>query len=475
MRPRTACKQVGFPHPPVLQNATPQLTSLGDGRVRDKLRKTVTPSREAAFLILLRVERESAYAVELLHSSLLERLSAADRNLAHSIVMGVLRWQSLLDSVFLPLITVPVQKLDLEVLIALRMGVYQLAFLDRIPVHAIVNDAVELVKKHKKRSAAGLVNALMRKLASGREHLITRGKGLAHDYAHPRWLVEKWVVQFGKEKTEAICRYNQQIPAVTLRLNAKAQENDLRAEGIQLAPGVLMKNARIVTAGDVTETRLFRSGRVAIQDEGSQLVAALVGEGKRILDCCAAPGGKTAAIATALPDAQIFATEIHPHRARVLRQMAPQANVQVLAADARQLPFGADFDRVLADVPCSGTGTLARNPEIKWRLKPEDISDLQQRQIAILSSALKHVATGGRLVYSTCSLEAEENEEVLKAALRENAEFEVLPMEQELAKLKNSGVLVWPDIENLVSGSFLRTIPGVHPCEGFFGAILEKK
>ena len=434
----------------------------------------MSPAREAAFAILLRVERESAYAVELLHSPLLERLSAADRNLAHSIVMGVLRWQSLLDAAFLLLVAVPVKKLDPEVLIALRMGIYQLAFLDRIPGHAIVNDAVELVKKHKKRSAAGLVNALMRKLASGREHLITRGKGLAHDYAHPRWLVEKWVVQFGQEKTRAICRYDQQIPSTTLRLSEEAQENNLRAEGIQLARGALMKNSRVVTAGDVTESKSFRSGRVAIQDEGSQLVAALVGEGKRILDCCAAPGGKTAALATALPDAQIYATEIHPHRARLLRQMTPHANVQVFTADARQLPFGADFDRVLADVPCSGTGTLARNPEIKWRLKPEDIPDLQQRQIAILTSALKHVAPGGRLVYSTCSLENEEDEEVVKAALREHPEFEVLSMQQELAKLKNSGLLVWPEIETLVSGSFLRTIPGVHPCDGFFGAILQR-
>src|SRR5215831_8901125 len=165
----------------------------------------MTPAREAAFLILLRVERESAYAAELLHSALLERLSAADRDLAHSIVMGVLRWQSLLDSAFLPLITVPVQKLDLEVLIALRMGAYQLAFLDRIPGHAIVNETVELVKKHKKRSAAGMVNAILRKLLSQRSGLRIAGKGLAHDYAHPPWLVEKWLAQFGQAKTEAIC------------------------------------------------------------------------------------------------------------------------------------------------------------------------------------------------------------------------------------------------------------------------------
>lgn len=435
----------------------------------------MTPAREAAFTILLRVEQELSYAVELLHSPLLDGLSAIDRNLTQEIVMGVLRWQSLLDSSFAGLVTKPLQKFDLEVLIALRMGAYQLAFLDRMPNHAIVNETVEVVKKHKKRSAAGLVNAVMRKLERHRQGLRSGGKGLAHDYAHPDWLVERWVTQFGHERSEAICRYDQQIPPTVLRLSDPSDEDALRAEGIQLITGALMRTARIVASGDVTESELLRSGRIAIQDEGSQLVAALVGKGKRILDCCAAPGGKTAAMASAVPEAEILAVEIHPHRANLLRRMAPQSNIQVLTADARQLPFGADFDRVLADVPCSGTGTLARNPEIKWRLKSEDIPDLQARQIAILTAALKHVATGGRLVYSTCSLEKEEDEQVVEAALKNNPEFEVVSVKQELLKLRNSGVLRWPDMDGLVAGDFLRTFPGSHPCDGFFAAVLQKK
>jgi 16S rRNA (cytosine967-C5)-methyltransferase len=203
-------------------------------------------------------------------------------------------------------------------------------------------------------------------------------------------------------------------------------------------------------------------------------VAALVGEGKRILDCCAAPGGKTSAMATRLPEAEIFAADLHPHRARVLRQLAPQSNVQVITADALHLPFGAEFDHVLADVPCSGTGTLARNPEIKWRLKLDDLTDLQQRQIAILLAAMQHVAPRGRVVYSTCSLETEENERVVEAALAQNSGFQLLPMQDELARLKSSGELVWGDPNQLISGKFLRTIPGVHPCDGFFAAILQK-
>jgi len=434
----------------------------------------MSPARKAAFTILLRVERESAYAIELLHSSLLEDLSVSDRNLANEIVMGVLRWRSLLDASFARLVTKSLHKLDLEVLVALRMGAYQLAFLDRTPGHAVVHETVELVKQARKRSAASLVNAVMRKLAPLRAQMISTDKESAHDFAHPPWLVERWIVAFGMEVAAKVCRYDQQAPPTVIRMSGNADEEQLRAEGIELAPGGLIKNARMVMAGDVTKSKLLQSGRVAIQDEGSQLVAALVGEGKRMLDCCAAPGGKTAALAAAFPESEILATELHLHRARLLRRMAPQHNVHVIAADARYLPLRDGFDRVLADVPCSGTGTLARNPEIKWRLKSQDILDLQQRQISIVNSTLKHVAPGGRLIYSTCSLEREEGEQVIDTVLRENQEFEIVPVQQELARLRDSGVLNWAEIERLASGSFLRTFPGVHPCDGFFAAILRR-
>jgi 16S rRNA (cytosine967-C5)-methyltransferase len=200
-----------------------------------------------------------------------------------------------------------------------------------------------------------------------------------------------------------------------------------------------------------------------------------VGDGQRILDCCAAPGGKTAAMATRLPSAEIVAAELHLHRATLLRKLAPQSNVQVITADALALPYGPEFDRVLADVPCSGSGTLARNPEIKWKLKPEDLIDLQARQIAILRAAMGHVAPGGRLVYSTCSLEPEENEQVIAACLQDAPSFRMIPMRQELVRLQESDELVWKNIDQLISGDFLRTIPGLQPCDGFFAAILEKQ
>jgi 16S rRNA (cytosine967-C5)-methyltransferase len=252
-------------------------------------------------------------------------------------------------------------------------------------------------------------------------------------------------------------------------------DTELAAAGVQLSPGRLLSSARRVIAGDVTGTRAYQEGRVSIQDEASQLVALLAGRGERILDCCAAPGSKTALLARRNPRAKVFATELHSHRARLLQSLSRASNVHVVAADARQLPFSCAFDSILADVPCSGTGTLARNPEIKWRLKTEDLNDLQSRQVAILKSALAQLAVGGRLVYSTCSLEREENEAVVDAALDGTVEFKVSDLKGELDQLRQSGELSSGlDIGSLLDGPYLRTIPGVHPCDGFFAAMIER-
>ncbi|HEX7959445.1 MAG TPA: RsmB/NOP family class I SAM-dependent RNA methyltransferase, partial [Terriglobales bacterium] len=207
--------------------------------------------------------------------------------------------------------------------------------------------------------------------------------------------------------------------------------------------------------------------------EASQLVAVLVGTGNKILDCCAAPGGKTSAIATRNPNALIAACELHTHRARKMRELVVDRRVHVVAADAQRLPFGIQFDRILADLPCSGTGTLARNPEIKWKLRPEDIPDLQARQKKIILGAVQNLEAGGRLLYSTCSLEPEEGEELVEAVLRERRDLQVIPIKEQIVKLKEAGEIVWPDLDSLIVGNYLRTLPGIHPCDGFFAAVLE--
>jgi len=441
----------------------------------------VSPARAVAFDILLRVELQNAYASELLHSRRLDQLSPADRGLVTELVMGVLRWRSRLDQAIAAAASRSLDELDVEVLVALRMAAYQLRFLTRVPARAAINESVELVKRARKRSAAPFANAVLRKLAelgpeppAGEKSGATAMK-LADEFAHPAWLVERWGEQFGIGNAEVICRRNQRVPTISIRLDSNAIEGELESEGIKLASGVLLATARIVTSGDVTQTQAYREGRVFIQDEASQLVAALVGKGSRLLDCCAAPGSKTAALASRNPAAEIIAAELHPHRAEHLRQRVRAPNVQVITADALHLPLQGEFDRVLADVPCSGTGTLARNPEIKWRLKPEDLAELHKKQVALLEAALEQLTPGGRAVYSTCSLEPEENRAVVEEVLASNRQYRLLDCGVELEHLHAAGDLALDDFASLLSGPYLRTLPGVHPCDGFFAAMIERK
>jgi 16S rRNA (cytosine967-C5)-methyltransferase len=453
----------------------------------------VSAARAAAFDILLRVERESSYAAELLHSSTYERMSQLDHSLATELVMGVLRWRSKLDEEIATASSQPLSKVDLEILLALRLAVYQFRRLDRIPQRAALNESVELVKRARKRSAASFVNAVLRKLAAKPKPSIVMSasepplaEDFEHAFAHPRWLIERWTRNYGITAAQQICQSNQSIPTTAIRLRAPSAEAQLAKEGIVLIPGSLLSNARRVQSGDITTSESYRTGKIVIQDEASQLIAALVGASEnssRILDCCAAPGGKALAMADRNPEAVIIAVELHPHRARLLRRLVhlPQAavsararDIHILAADARQLPTNAYFDRILVDVPCSGTGTLARNPEIKWRLTSDDLIELQHRQRAILRSALSHVAPGGRLIYSTCSLEKEENEEVVENILASEKSCRGLDCRTVLAQLKNTDELTWPDTASLTKGPYLRTLPGTHPCDGFFAAILER-
>ena len=457
----------------------------------------VSPARSVAFEILLRIEREKSYAAELLHSARLAKLSSRDHGLATELVMGVLRWQSLLDRQLAAASSQELERLDFEVLAALRLGVYQLQFLSRVPARAAIFESVELVKAARKRSAAPFVNAVLRTIAgAGAEDIFAEiGKSpdsmtLAQSAAHPAWLVARWTEHYGLETTRQICIQDQTVPGTAISIHDEESRVDqvnqisqtdaeLAAAGVQLSPGRLLSAARRVLSGDVTGTRAYQEGRISIQDEASQLVALLVGRGesveRSILDCCAAPGSKTALLAWCNPRAKVFATELHPHRTRLLQNLNRLPNVHVVAADARHLPFSCTFDCILADVPCSGTGTLARNPEIKWRLEVEDLHDLQLRQVAILKSALAQLRIGGRLVYSTCSLEHEENEAVVKVALEGTAEFKVADFKGELEQLRQSGEMYWQDIAPLLAGPYLKTIPGVHPCDGFFAAMIKRR
>lgn len=449
----------------------------------------VSPARAAAFEILQRVEREQSYAGELLHSTRFNKLSAADHALATELVMGVLRWRSWLDHRLAEASSQSLERLDEEVLGALRLGIYQLKFLSRVPARAAIFESVELVKAARKRSAASFVNAVLRKMAGASATASAEpaadifveiekssdAGALARNSAHPDWLVTRWVERYGIETTRQICLADQHPPATCIHVYDRQGLDEVTREGVKLAPSRLLSAAQIVIAGDITRTPAYQQGRVAIQDAGSQLVALLVAQGKTILDCCAAPGGKTALLARRNPNALVVASELHPHRARLLRDLVRLPNVRIVAGDARQFPFSRGFDRILADVPCSGTGTLARNPEIKWRLNTADLDDLQKRQIAILKSALTQLAAGGRLIYSTCSMEHEENEAVVEAVLTELSDVSFIDCRRELERLRREGDLAVDAPARLLDGPYLRTVPGLHACDGFFAAIIAKR
>ena len=449
----------------------------------------ISKARKAAFDVLLAVERGHAHSDDLLRGKAINALSTPDRNLATALVLGVLRWQILLDHRLQSLLKRPNAKLEAEIVAALRLGAFQILHMDRIPARAAIDESVELAKQAGHRFASGMVNAVLRKLAGAAPPgQFSEGSAaeLALAEAHPAWLVERWASFYGLEAARAICRYGQAQAALTIRLTSGDTEAELRLDGIELAPGHLLGAARTVVSGDAAATVAFREGRFRIQDEGSQLVAeiaaaCLAEDANSILDACAAPGGKTLILAERNPNARILACEASAVRFEQLRQRmsAYAPRIECRLADATALNEEAAFDLVLVDVPCSGTGTLGRNPEIRHRLRLEDLARQAERQRAILASALRAVRRGGRVVYSTCSLEPEENEEVVAAVLNSMPAARAVPLTDTLIALLQKGFLSAPAAERLRAGltpeGACRLFPGKFQTDGFFIARIERR
>lgn len=441
---------------------------------------SVSPARRAAFSILETIEDRHGHSDELLRGRNVDKLSAADRNLTTALVLGALRWQIELDRQIQALLKHPNAKLDSKVLIALRLGAFQILHMDRIPARAAIDESVELTKQAGHRFASGMVNAVLRKLAASRTGVQADDKsGLLGSY--PEWLFDRWAANFGEEVTYAICLYGQGQPNLSLRLDGTAEtEAEIEAAGLTLGHGDFLAASRRVLAGDLTKAAALLEGRIRIQDEGSQLIAELVPRGQRILDCCAAPGGKTLILAERNADAHLVACETsHKRLGQLLQRLDPLGSrVEIRHADATKPVDDAAFDVALADVPCSGTGTLSRNPEIRHRLRPEDLLLQASRQRKILSSALHAVRPGGSVLYSTCSLETEENEQVIAAVLAEHADASLIPLQPRIEVLRSEGILTAGGARQLLATiadeGFLRLLPGVHGTDGFFAALLQR-
>lgn len=451
---------------------------------------SASPARVIAFEVLRRVDAQDAYASEVLRARLDRKVRREDAALATNLTLGVLRWQRLLDVVIDRHLTGPSNKLDAEVRIALRLGVYQLVFLDRVPARAAVHESAELVKLARKRSAVGLVNAVLRKISAAPHSMdalvpkdAPREDQLGVRYSHPTWMVARWLHEFGKERTTSLLESNNREAHTSFHALDDANRSEafasLERTGCRISPGNLLREAFSLQGGNPAGSEAVRRGWIAIQDEASQAVAHLldVRRGDFVLDLCAAPGGKTLMLARAAGDSgRVIAADLHEHRLRALAKRIRHAgckNVEVAALDGTQpLPFSRPFDRILVDVPCSGTGTLARHPEIRWRLHEEDLRNLHQRQAMLLKNSLAHLAPGGRLVYSTCSLEREENEDVIREVLGpEVRAFRVVSAERSLAPIVREGIAT----ESLAGADgFFRTFPPEHGTDGFFAALIER-
>ena len=411
----------------------------------------ISVARVAAFEILERVATTSDHSDDLLHGRRLAGLSQADRNLATALVLGVLRWQIALDARVKPLLLRPEAPAQ-PIMTAIRLGAFQLLHMDRIPAHAALSESVELVRAAGQAHAAGMVNAILRKLtrqAPAGKPLFETPAAVAERLGHPAWLVERWVANYGRAAAIGICEYDQQEPK----------------------------------AGDLFGAADGEIGALPRLDDGSRLVAELAAASlagaQRIWDCCAAPGGKTLMLTARHPEAEVLATDVSPRRLKSLAERlerdAPGSKVRTVEADATALPEAEGlFDLILCDVPCSGTGTLARNPEIRHHLRPSDLARQAERQRALLGAALGRLAPGGRLLYSTCSLEPEENEQVVASVAVDGVER--VSLEPVLDGLKERGVLAAEaDVKGLVRDGFLRTLPGSgFQGDGFFAALFVR-
>jgi 16S rRNA (cytosine967-C5)-methyltransferase len=444
----------------------------------------IAPARLAAYGVLRAVHGSG-------HHNLASALAQArhslpnerDRALAGEIATGTFRWRGTFDHVIAAFARRPIARLDPEVVDILRLSMFQLLHLTRVPASAVVDDAVNLTKKEGKRSAAPLVNAILRRVSRERDRLPlpvreTTSPEDALDYlsialSHPRWLAARWLDRYGFEAAEAWCRFDNAPAALTLRANRlcttpEALADRLREHGVMTHAARFAPDGLVVESGNPLLTPLAKSGHFVVQDEASQLVSLMtdVQPGDVVLDACASPGGKTTAMAAAMGDrGTIIAVDVRPRRVRLLRETVGRsgaASVKVVQADAMALPLTVQFDCILIDAPCSGLGTLRRDPDIRWRQGEEGLQDNANFQVRLMSALAPSVRPGGRLVYATCSSEPEENEDVVARFLAAHPAFTV------------SRPAVPPAVEPLVNeAGYLRTFPYRDGLEAFFAAAVR--
>lgn len=449
----------------------------------------IAPARVAAFDILMAVSAGRADLSSAIARARTSLEDNRDRALAAEIGTGVQRWRAALDHLIAQFSKRRIDRLDPEVVEILRLSIYQLLHLTRVPVAAVVDDAVKLAGRARKRSASGFVNAVLRTVSRTRSALplprrpddpADRAQAIEYfsvTLSHPRWLAERWYDRLGFEAAEKWLQFNNNAAPLTLRANRlRVTPTDLQARlaslDVLVTPARFAPDALIVESGHPLGGAASDQGWFVVQDEASQLVTLLAGAqpGPRVLDTCASPGGKTTAIAATLEErGRIVACDVRDRRIDLLSRTVKAlgaANVRLVQADLLSpLPFRAQFDTVMVDAPCSGLGTLRRDPDIRWRRREADLAALAEAELRMLRHAAQVVRPGGRLVYATCSSEPEENEDVVDAFLQGSPEFAVLDARRAHPLLPEAIV---------DDRGHLRTAPDRHGLESFFGAAFQK-
>ena len=449
--------------------------------------RPASPARRAAFAVLRRLEPTRERPRPSRPDALIARLEDADgqppsdrdRALARELVFGVLRWRRSLDYALDAYSRRPVAKLDLPVRTALRLGLYQLRYLDRVPASAAVHESVSLAATSARPGAAGLVNAVLRAYLRA-DHPWPRPGGdrdlyLRAGLSYPDWIVDRCLGQLGTEGARRRLEAGNRSPTVFLRVSRRLALDEVRErlgeEGVETERFPIAPRCLRVTSGNPQDSSVFREGDIHIQDAGSQLVAWLlpVDGARRCLDACAAPGGKAAILAERIEPRPLIAADLRPGRVDLLdstvRRLAA-GNVLPLAADAARPPFAAGtFDRILLDVPCSGLGTLARNPDIKWTASPARVRELAETAGHIARAAADLLASGGMLLYSACSLEPEETTETVRGLLAARPGLRQVSLADRLPEA------LAPLVDD--EGA-LALAPEDHGTDGYFAALLQR-
>jgi 16S rRNA (cytosine967-C5)-methyltransferase len=444
-------------------------------------------ARSKALEVLIRWEKRGSPLDPLFDEMVVQDplITDLDKAFAREVVYGVLRWQGKLDWIISAYSHIKPHRMERAVIAILRMGAYQILFMDRVPPRAAVDESVKLAKRIKKGDAAPFINGILRGIAEQRKEVPypdLQTDPLDHIailYSHPLWMVRRWVDQWGMEETIALCQANNQIPPFTVRVNTlkgSREEviNQLHDEKIGATPTPFSPvGIVIMDPPPLTTWGLLQGGWLQVQDEAAQLVSMLLAPqpGERVLDLCAAPGGKTTHLAQLMEDrGEIVAMDVSQAKLELLLENCRRLGITIVKTRTHDatIPFPFPpraFDRVLVDVPCTGFGTLRRNPDGKWRVKEEDIPRLQKLQGAILAQAATMVKKEGVLVYSTCTMTPEENEGVIDAFLSDQKEFH----------LEGASPFLPPACEGLVDRTgYLRTLPSRHGMDGFFAARMSR-